>query len=405
RDLAAMLIAKQERVHAKSAAEICRARHDQIEILEKAAGNNRCAGIVRYELAQLHDLAGNHLAALRLHALNREQHPRFYRGRYRLSMSLEMIANPAFPLQDTDTEMLDEILDILNRCGVTRDVMREENDIVAGMLQPRLREKLLVAAGEELREIRRQLTLRHVIWGTFRYRDERVIRLPHWGLRKRQSFRDGLCVAELLVATRRSLNSAEPADASRKLHHMNLALRLAADIAGDHVSIEQHLMSLMTRGTPDPRSTPESSGRKLIPAEKRNRTRWLPWQRRTPSWEAAYNTACAYAALNFDHRVIISLQYAINNPDCEMQRPWDWISHDPDFSYLKSSSKKFNAFLDAEERRDYPAAIQRSVNADHKEHGAGYDVLSGSSEATLASQSGPEPSVAGAGSGGAGSTP
>jgi hypothetical protein len=50
RDLAAMLIAKQERVHAKSAAEICRARRGQIEILEKAAGNNQCAGIVRYEL-------------------------------------------------------------------------------------------------------------------------------------------------------------------------------------------------------------------------------------------------------------------------------------------------------------------------------------------------------------------
>src|SRR5262249_15520688 len=107
RDLAAMLLAKQERVYAKSAAEICRARSDQIEILENAAGNNQCAGIVRYELAQLHDLAGNHMAALRLHAVNREQHPRFYRGRYRLSMSLEMIANPAFRLRDTDTHMLD----------------------------------------------------------------------------------------------------------------------------------------------------------------------------------------------------------------------------------------------------------------------------------------------------------
>ena len=64
------------------------------------------------------------MAALRLHAVNREQHPRFYRGRYRLSMSLEMIANPAFRLREThaaeDTDMLVESLAILNRCDGAR---------------------------------------------------------------------------------------------------------------------------------------------------------------------------------------------------------------------------------------------------------------------------------------------
>jgi hypothetical protein len=262
--------------------------------------------------------------------------------------------------------------------------MREDNDIVAGMLQPGLREKLLVAAEEELREIRRQLTLRRVIWGTFRYRDERVIRLTHWGLRKRQAFHDGLCVAELLVAIRRSLNGAEPTGAGKKLHRLNLALRMAADIAGDNVSIEQHLTSLTTLGTPEPRSTPESSGRKFIPAEKRNRTRWLPWQCRTPSWEAAYNTACAYAALNLDHQVVASLQRAINNPDCEMQRPWDWISHDPDLSCLKKSSKKFKDFLDALERKDYPVAVHCPVKLGGMEHTPGHGVSSNSSEAVPA---------------------
>jgi hypothetical protein len=262
--------------------------------------------------------------------------------------------------------------------------MREGDDIVAGMLQPRLREKLLAAAEEELREIRRQMTLRRVIWGTFRHRDERVIRIPHWGLRKRQAFHDGLCVAELLVATRRSLNEAEPAAASKKLHRMNLALRMAADIAGDNVTIEQHLTSLMTRGIPDPRSTPGSSGRKFVPAEKRNRTRRLPWQCRTPSWEAAYNTACAYAALNLDHQVIASLQRAINNPDCEMQRPWDWISHDPDLSCLKKSSEKFRDFLDALEGKDYPVDVHCPVNLGGMEHAAGHGVSSTSPEAVPA---------------------
>jgi len=81
RDLAAMLLAKQERVYPRSPDDIIRARNRQISILEKAADNIQCAGVVRYELAQLYDLAGRHIAALRLHAVNREQHPRFHRGR------------------------------------------------------------------------------------------------------------------------------------------------------------------------------------------------------------------------------------------------------------------------------------------------------------------------------------
>ncbi len=360
RDLAAMLLAKQERVYAKSPKDIDCARRKQIGHLEKATGNNQCAGIVRYELAQLYDLAGNHMAALRLHAINREQHPRFYRGRYRLSMSLEMIAKKEFRLPDTDTDtdtaLLDESLTILSRCGVIKNV-KGRHDIVAGKeLQPWLREKLLVAAGEELHAIRRQVTLWHVIWGTFCHRDERVTRVPLWGLRKRQSFHDGLCVAELLVAVRRSLDEAERSGASKlpKLpRHMKLARRIVTDIAGDKVPIEQHLTNPKAQDTPEPQDMPEASDRP--PAEKRDGTRWLPWQRRTPSWEAAYNTACVYAALNLDHRVVVSLQRAINNPDCEMQRPSDWISHDPDFSCLKAP-KEFKRFLDTQERKDYPAA-------------------------------------------------
>ena len=159
-----MLLAKQERVYAKSPKDIACARRKQIGHLEKATGNNH-AGIVRYELAQLYNLVNNHMAALRLHAVNREQYPRFYRGRYRLSMSLEMIANlianPAFRLRDTDRDLLDESLTILSRCGVIENV-KDRPDIVAGK---DLSKELLEAAGKELHAIRRQVTLWHVIWG------------------------------------------------------------------------------------------------------------------------------------------------------------------------------------------------------------------------------------------------
>ena len=128
------------------------------------------------------------------------------------AVSSKMIANPTFPLWNAaDTDMLYESPAILNR-GAWRYGARhatEDDDIAGGKMQPRMKEKLLVAAAKELRAIRRELTLRHVIWGTFRHRDERVIRMPHWGLRKRQSFHDGLCVAELLVAIGQSLNEAE----------------------------------------------------------------------------------------------------------------------------------------------------------------------------------------------------
>ena len=382
-DLAAWLLAKQERRHV-TPDDIRRACSEQIRILERATGNSQCAGIVRYELAQLYDLEGNHMAALRLHAVNREQHPRFYRGRYRLSMSLEMIANPAFRLRETyaaeDTDMLVESLAILNRCHVTRNNTRWEDHIVDGELQPELRETLLVAAREELRAIRRQLTLRHVIWGTFRHRDERVIRGPHWDLRTRQSFHDGLCAAELLVAIRRILNGKEPPSASEKLVHMRLASRRAADIAHDNVSIGRHLANKKAPNRREPQGTSGPPDRKWLLAEKRDRTRWLPWQRRTPSWEAAYNTACAYAALDRDDRVVISLQRALSNRDCELQQPWNWISQDPDFSCLKSSSVKFNGFLGSLERSDYPEAAGQPVDAHRMGIGAGCDVSSSSPE-------------------------
>jgi hypothetical protein len=360
RDLAAMLLATQERVDVRSSKDIRRSRAKQIGYLEKAVGNSQCAGTARYELAQLYNLAEKHMAALRLHAVNREQHPRFYRGRYRLSLSLEMIANPAFQLRDAaDTALLEEILTILNRCGVTRHVTCRLDGIVGGKLPRELRRQLLEAAGKELHAVRRQVTLRHVVWGTFRHRDERTIRVPLWGLRKRQSFHDGLCVAELLVAVRLSLNEneAEPSGASKppklpKLsRHMKLARRMAADIAGDNVPIEQHFTNPKAQDTLD-----------RPPAEKRDEIRWLPRQRRTPSWEAAYNTACVYAALNLDHRVVVSLQRAINNPNCEMQRPSDWISHDPDFSCLKSPSTEFTGFLHTQEWKDYPAAAANGAS-------------------------------------------
>jgi hypothetical protein len=111
-DLAALLRAHQVRGYPERSGAIRDAWNRQIEILEGAARGNLCAGVVRYELAQLYDLTGRHAEALLLHAVNREQYPRFFRGRYRLAMSLEMLANPDVGLGGADAATVSEALQI-----------------------------------------------------------------------------------------------------------------------------------------------------------------------------------------------------------------------------------------------------------------------------------------------------
>jgi len=354
RDLGAFLLAKQERVYLESAAAVAHSRRDQISRLEKVVSMSRCAGIVRYELASLYDLDGRHLAALRLHAINREQFPRFYRGRYRLAMSLEMICNPEFKLSAADADMLEEVLDILARCGLLDPAEYVLDGIDRTTWQPRdwLREKLLAAAQVELAAIRRQLSLHSVLWTTLARRDERAVWRPYWRLRRRQSFRDGVCVGELLVAVRqRMLNP----DAQVGELDEDLALRIVTAIAGDPGQVRSVLHPQ------DKRSQPPAA------ADARDLPRWLPRQCRTASWPAAYNTACLYAALAtrnaaLEKQAVTSLKRAISNPDSEMERPYDWISHDPDFRLLNEDMEnfpEFNKFLGIQRRRDYPLSRRR----------------------------------------------
>jgi hypothetical protein len=275
-DLAAILSALQVRVPASG--DIPAARSSRIAILEKGASSSLCAGVTRYELAQLHDIDDSHVEALRLHAINREQYPRFYRGRYRLGMSLEMLANPEFKLDDKNPkETLCECLEILDRCRVTHRSEGRNDDVKNIELEkplPRsLRMELLMAAQDELCAVRRQLTpcrlnglalsrfsviyatppcvitprspvqrscaiQEHLcltrpyvpkartlpcrlIWAALVHRDERAIWKHYWRLADRERFHDGVRVAELLVAVRRSLNEKEdtrPAPARARLH-------------------------------------------------------------------------------------------------------------------------------------------------------------------------------------------
>jgi DNA-binding beta-propeller fold protein YncE len=364
-DLAALLRARQVRGYPECREEIRGAWDRQIEILEGVARGNLCAGVVRYELAQLYDLTGRHVEALLLHAVNREHYPRFYRGRYRLAMSLEMLANPHFEFSEADMATLTQVQRILDRCGVPDSKVTRIRDDGEGGLPECLTACLLAAARQELLAIQRYLTWRHIIWGSLRHRNERAVLRPYRRPRHRQAFHDGVCVALLLVAVRQAL--ADKGPPKRKLRHARTIARIAIAISG-HSEDFTSLQCLPAAKAPQ----------RQQPMGPRMRTRRWPWQYSTPSWPAAYNLACAYAALAANKastagadvkttvdplvtKVIDSLEFALCNPECEMERPSEWIRNDPDFSWLCGQKYKgFAAFLDGQGNRDYPADGRRA---------------------------------------------
>jgi len=129
-------------------------------------------------------------------------------------------------------------------------------------------------------------------------------------------------------------------------------VRLASAVAGNTAIIENTLYGCQHQHqTKDQKPTPP-------------KVRRIPWGRTTESWQAAYNTACVYAActscagtagrdsvdkLNkIDEMVVASLERAVGSRDRELGRPYDWISSDPAFSPLRESPgqyKQFHRFL------------------------------------------------------------
>ena len=396
RDLGALLLARQERVYVESADDVRASRVRQIELLWGVTGADRCAGVVRYELAQLEDLEREQLIALRLHAMNREQYPRFFRGTYRLCMSLGMIANPEYTIFNPAAArvILDETLDILYRAGRTvmdhcgdADIHVEEGGSGPSVLSHTLRETLLRSAQRDLRVIRRQLSFPVIAWNTFLRRDERTVWRPYWRLTTRQEFRDGVCVAELLVAVKHRLNErflAQRGDqpAGRRpgfieRFRQRKGLHVVSAIVGDSAAVRTVLWAPFDawpeagRGSSGRPSPNLSASADWIPPT-RDRARWLPWQARTASWQAAYNTACVYAVLVQQHlasedQVVASLRRVVLNRDSGLERPHDWISNDPDFAPLLRHDSRFpkvRAFLEAQERRDYPIMQTSHLHVD-----------------------------------------
>jgi len=398
RDLGAMQLVRMKRVYAACPTDVSDSREEQICILSKETGGLRTAGIVRYELAQLLALQGQHLESLRLHALNRELHPRFYRSRYRLAMSLEMIANPEHYLPDTKPTWhnLGETLQILARCGLTDGRLTVSAEYPTGdgkhvvatppsgkqeacmRVSQELAIQLLRIAAKDLRKVRTQLKWRNVMWAALVHRDERAMWRPHRRHRYRQTFQDGVCTAELLLAVRCRLREPVGKKPDRQLGrvrdfaeraycswHLWRACTITSFIAGKPTLIKAVLAN------PHRQWWDADAAQAGLDSQPRvwPRVRWRVRQRSTASWQAAYNTACLYAALadaartggapegilqGLEHRVNVSLRRVVENPDSELERAWDWISSDPDFHAMRHNSKTFQDFLHEQKKQEYP---------------------------------------------------
>ena len=376
RDLAALLLARQVRSYPDLETEVCVARHRQIAILEGVTRSPQCAGVTRYELGQLYDLTNRHIMALLKHAVNRAQFPRFYRGRYRLAMSLEMIANAhsGVRIRKDDVEHFNLILEILWKCGVLkgeRPVLEEPGSGDA-RLPDDLRKRLLKAAWKELLAVRWYLSLPMILWHSFWRRAERSILQPYWRLPYRQAFHDGVYAALMLVAVRRA--EVERDRSPRRPRRARTSLRVATAITGDGMVFAQ------TLGI---RSVLIKLERRLRPVTKTLHTRHWYRRYRSRSWQAGYNLACAYAAVmqadavsqtdreparlrTLTEQIVTCLEFAVCNPECEIERPGDWIGNDPDFSFLHSrrpdekddawqAYEPFRKFLEIQKLRDYPS--------------------------------------------------
>jgi hypothetical protein len=390
-DIAALLLTREQRVPS------CRyddngVRTDKIKFLEKCRLQS---GVSRYELAQLHDLERHHVKALRLHAINREEYPRFFRGRYRLAMSLEMVAGLNFStLRPEDFDDLREALRILDRCKVTLPPNANHDDSFSALRtfdnyktlgneddRRNLRLSLLTTARKELQVVRKQLVLWRLLRALLWHRDERTIWIQYLGLTERQRLHDGARVAELYMTVRLCIANHERPHRSTAAglekgkqgrdSNRRKALRIVEAVSGESVKIGA-LLDNKDKWFELPSRRHWSVVHKRNVGESALRTRWLPWLRRTPSSQAAYNTACLYGAAyahlakvtslkesecsrNIDRRAAISLRQAFTRQDSENQPPSGWIDVDPVFTELKKVSGEFSTLVAELREREYPS--------------------------------------------------
>jgi len=302
--------------------------------LEEAARNSTgVLGVVGYELAGMYDLDGEYLRSLLLHLRNRVGCRQFWRGRNRLAISLGMLGGldpdeferqwlgAGGPLSNEEHARLKEaVIRELSLAGMLRHHPDREKAL-RGSDNKAARLALLRLARREFRAYWWRRHASFLLWTAFWYRRVRSESLtalsgrPWWWRHPRRRLWPVEFGLEIVKQRIRQLDSLSEAD------------KVSAD--DELVKAQERVWRKLGLG--------EESGKAPDGARQPR------WDFRRAPWQAVYNAACLHAIRTSSRKLVPGadryatelLRLAISYPDCELDRPSEWIATDPDLRPLR----------------------------------------------------------------------
>jgi hypothetical protein len=355
-DLSAYLLARQTCPAGRSYPAWRACRDERRVRLERVVGQDTGAGVIGYELAGLHDLDGENVRALLLHLGNRMHYPQFWRGRYRLAISLSMLAGRMDDVTWMAGQDLARNWDALalglSLAGLLRHLPAAEAAALAGPFPDgqdgitQARRGLSRVAGREMTACWRHHHVSILLWSALWRRRLRgaslaaVACLPGWWRHPRRR----LWALEFArdIVRQRMVTLDEPAAiAARRLRQVQYRAR---------------------RRLHHPE--PEAAGVRLGGGRRwPRRDRELgaaAWRYGRATWQAVYNAACLHALPDATGTITQAaklqavglLRLAISDPDCELDRPSERMATDPSLRALHWFPE-FDKFVHAQARRDF----------------------------------------------------
>jgi hypothetical protein len=344
-------------------------RTDQRDTLARTDSGNADAVLARYELACLHELLEDPVSALRLHLRNRVYHPLFLRGRYRLAMTLNMLASCRdrhdrrylAKSRDGIITELDWVGMMLRKPELQLKTRSSDEQIERVISDEEVEQVILKFVKDELQAYRNRMRVSFLLLRAFWVRRARRALLdqlstkPCWWLHPRRRLSApwvALTIAEqdhralLPGATRKPGVARRLIDrARRKLRPMAACYPATGELADARKDV---LRKLGLKRLDDRTDRNRMRG---------TRGRGWPYWRKAP-WQAIYNAACLYALPEEPDTgmAVILLRLAVEHPGCELDYPDEWIRADPRLRQLRREGPFRKLLNELEARRPDPQA-------------------------------------------------
>jgi hypothetical protein len=362
-DLCAYLLARQTCPAGRTYRDWCECREKRRRRLERVVGPDQGAGVVGYDLAGLYNLDGENVQALLIHLDNRIHYPQFWRGRFRLAVSLSTLAG-AMAGQSTYSGWIEEQQQQLARRWTALTAGLSHAGMLRHLHLPAAKAVALPevfpddeagkkAAGRVLlRVARREM---RACWR--HHHVSLLLGAAFWQRRIRgPSLASVPCLPKWWRHLRRRLWSLEFARAIVRQRIRALDLVPDPDGANEALCRAQRRARRRLR-----RPEPPEDG-KTRPGNGPGRRLWGRWLSRQPRsrarawrdgrvpWYAVYNAACLHALPESSvpanessarvtedaaHEAVELLRLAISNPECDLDRPSERLATDPSLRSLR----------------------------------------------------------------------